>query len=172
MFGFLKRVGSGSTLPTVKFDASRVTAPIRDDLWNCIEEFEDLPVGAEEEIFEAAVVMAQRGGDLHHLAKTLRELGVVQSRASYISHYLGARSKSLMDVQRMRDLGIIEGIWRYSGTPCFAVYPNTIDDSAGDAAHKSASGTMFRLDKGLMLNGKWTFPRREPGCKCVISSVI
>jgi hypothetical protein len=159
-------------LPTVKSDHKRVTKEIQADLWARINEFEDLPDGKQRQIFEAAVTMAQRGLDLHHLAKAMTDLGVSKSRAAYIARYLGMRSKALMDITRMRSMGLAEGKWLYSGAPCYSTkLPNT-DDLAMDDAHRSANKKKFSLETGMKLNGQWCFPSLEPGCKCVAIAIV
>ncbi|SEI76726.1 hypothetical protein SAMN05518849_101836 [Sphingobium sp. AP50] len=172
VFGFFKRGEPVNFVPTVKFDPMRVTEAIRADLWERIQEFEDLPLGEEQRIFDAAVVMAQRGRDLHHLAKTLEEMGVTKSRASYIAHYLGNRSTALMDVARSRSIGLTEGKWMHSGAACYWTSNPSPSEKAMDAAHKVASGKVFRLDKGLKINGEWTFPGLKPGCKCCTNAIV
>jgi hypothetical protein len=41
-----------------------------------------------------------------------------------------------------------------------------------DAAHKSANGKFFLISEGMFLSGKWTWPGREEGCRCVSKSMI
>ena len=170
MFGFFskrsdQRAKTRASVPTVKFDPKQVAKAIRADLRARINEFEDLPDGKQEQIFDAAVVMAERGRDLHHLATALIDLGVSNGRASYISLYLANRSTALMNVARMRDNGLTEGKWLYSGAPCYATNAPTIAELAMDEAHRTANGRRFLLDNGLHLNSVWTFPGWEPRCK-------
>lgn len=178
VFGYFSKRSSpqeklrASTIPTVKFDHERVTAAVRGDLKARIDEFEDLPDEEYARIFEAAVVMAERGRDVHHLAKTLIDLGVPKSRASYISYFLANRSTALMNLAQMRDSGVTEGKWLYSGAPCYATNAPSISQVAMDDAHRIANGKRFPLDKGLKINGIWTFPSLEPGCKCVTIAFV
>lgn len=167
-----QRAETRASIPTVKFDPKQVTKAIRADLSARISEFEDLPEGKQAQIFDAAVIMAQRGGNLHHLATTLIDLGVPKGRANYITRYLASRSRALMNVARMRDNGLTEGKWLYSGAPCYATNAPSIAELAMDEAHRSANGRKFPLDKGVKLNGVWTFPSLEPGCKCVTIAVV
>ena len=177
IFGwFLRRKkGEGqsrSVIPTVRFDASRVTMAIRGDLWERIQEFEDLPDGEEARVFEAAVWAVRRGRDMHHLVTVLSDLGVPKSRASYITHYLLNRANALMNVERMLGNGIKEGRWLYSGAPCYWTRNPSSDELDRDAAHRSADRKIFPLNKGMNLNGAWTFPGLEPGCKCITNAVM
>lgn len=177
VFGFFSKKDDGPkesrpSIPTVKFDASRVTMTIRADLWERIQEFEDLPVGEEERVFEAAIMAAQRGRDAAHLFNALTDLGVAKNRASYISRYLIERSTALMNVQRMRDNGITEGKWGYAGSPCWSTNPPSFEERKMDAAHSAANGKTFLLIKGMLINGERTFPGLAPACKCVTNAVV
>ena len=177
MFGFFskrsdQRAKTRASVPTVKFDPKQLTKAIRADLSARINEFEDLPEGKQAQIFDAAVVMAEPGRDLSYLASALINLGVPKGRASYIALYLANRSTALMNVARMRDNGLSEGKWLYSGAPCYATNAPTIAELAIDEAHRTANGRRFLLDKGLKLHSVWTFPGLEPGCKCVTIAVV
>lgn len=177
MFGLFskrsdQRAKTRAPIPTVKFDPKQLTKAIRADLRARINEFEDLPEGKQAQIFDAAVVMAERGRDLSHLATALIDLGVPKGRASFISIYLANRSTAFMNVARMRDNGLTEGKWLYSGAPCYATNAPTIAELTTDEAHQTANGRKFLLDKGLKLNSVWTFPSLEPGCKCVTIAVV
>ena len=55
-------------------------------------------------------------------------------------------------------------IWLYSGAPC--------GDAEQDEAHRAANGKPYSANNGMLLNGKWTRPGREEGCKCVSKSLI
>ncbi len=140
--------GSKATIPTVRFDPKNVTEAVRADLWDRINEFEDLPDGEQKPIFDAAIIMAERGGDLHHLTKTLVAMGLPKQRAGYISHYLGKRSTALMRVARMLNTGITEGKWLYSGAHCYSTNTPSPDEVAMDDAHRGANGTRFQLNQG------------------------
>jgi hypothetical protein len=74
------------------------------------------------------------------------------------------KSSSFMNEQTRLTLGITEAIWVYSGAPC--------GDPEQDAAHKAADRQKYPVGKGLMVNGRLTFPAREEGCKCSSRSVI
>lgn len=159
-------------IPTVKFDASLVTDTIRADLWDRVQEFEDLPVGEEEAVYKAALLGVTRGRDSHVLYKALTEMGVATARASYITRYLIERSTALMNVARARGMGLTEGKWSYAGAPCYATNNPSPAEKAIDAAHKAANGKFFSLEKGMKINGEWAFPGLEPGCKCCTNAVV
>jgi hypothetical protein len=64
-------------------------------------------------------------------------------------------------------------LWTYSGTPC-RLNPNkpSAKDIRQNAAHKAANGKRFNTAKGLLLNGRPTFPGQSEGCNCTSRSVI
>jgi hypothetical protein len=41
-----------------------------------------------------------------------------------------------------------------------------------DAAHCAANGKRYEISKGLFVDGKWTWPGVDEGCKCVSRSII
>ena len=167
-----KAPGKKPALPTVAFDASRVTDGIKADLWAKVQELEDLPNGQQEAVYEAALRSVSRGRDLHVLAKALTEIGVPSARASEIAFYLNNRATSMMNIDRMLSVGITEAKWLYSGAPCYCKYPPTDADLRRDEAHKAANGNRFPLAKGLQTNDGWAYPGRELGCKCIANGIV
>ena len=163
---------SGPTLPTVKFDASRVTEAVKADLWTSIQEFEDLPVGEEEAIYEAALRSISKGRALNILSDALIGVEVPKARAAEIAILLNNRATAMMAADRQLALGITEGIWRYSGAPCLSGRPQSDADRRRDQAHKAADGKRYRLAQGLLIEGRLTHPGREPGCKCFSKPII
>jgi hypothetical protein len=159
-------------LPTVRFDPQQVTETVKADLWANVQEFDDLPLGHEAEVYETALSSIQRGRDLYILSTHLIQLGVPKKRAFEISRYLNNRATSLMLIENWLKLGIDRANWLYSGAPCRSGRFPTETDRQRDNAHKSANGTSYQISNGMMVNGKWTHPGREPGCKCVALPII
>lgn len=174
VFGWISKLASGacSTVPTVKFDASRVATAVREDLWARIQEFEDLPVGEEHRVFETTLRSVLSGRNVGLLTNALVEMDVPRLRATYIATYLNNRATSLMNVAKASSLGLTEGKWLYSGAPCYGTNDPSVAELEMDAAHKSVDRKKFPLDKGMKLNGSWTYPGIEPGCKCVMAPVV
>lgn len=177
IFGWLgmrgpKLARSREAIPVVAFDPSRVTEAICRDLWERVQEFEDLPLGSEGRIFEVAVQSVSRGRDLGLLAGELSALGMPKPRAAYISIYLNNRATALMGMERARALGIAEAEWLYSGARCYGSMHPSEAELAMDAAHKAVDRQVFRLDQGMLVNGARTFPGLEPGCKCVMGKAV
>jgi hypothetical protein len=76
----------------------------------------------------------------------------------------------VMTKERQESLGINHAIWLYSGAPC-DVNPKK-PKGRQNASHRAADGKQYEVSKGMHLNGKWTWPGYEDGCKCVSRSII
>jgi hypothetical protein len=74
-----------------------------------------------------------------------------------------------MNSQRQESIGVKQALWLYSGAPC-EIDPKK--PTGQDAAHRAANGRLFDVSKGMLLNGKWTLPGAEPGCRCASKSII
>ena len=172
MFGFGKTKDGKPTLPTVRFDASRVTHAVRADLRERINEFEDLPYGEEQTIYDAALAAVTKGGALDILASTLTGMGVPSGRAAEIARYLCFRASEIMNVERSVALGLTEAKWSYSGAPCYSTNTPTPAQCRQDATHKAANGRRYPIPTGMLIDGRRTHPGMEPGCKCVSVAVI
>jgi hypothetical protein len=176
VFGWFSKEAKPSTgsqtLPTVRFDSSRVKDHVKSDLWANIQELEDLPLGSEQAVYDAALRSILKGRALDILSKALVKLDIPTARASEITLLLHNRATAMMALDRQLALGLTKGKWLYSGAPCYSTRQPTTTDLRRDAAHKAANGKIFPLIKGLVIDGRTTHPGREPGCKCVTNAVI
>lgn len=176
IFGWFSKGGeplpSKPTLPTVRFDSSRVKDHVKADLWASIQEFEDLPLGSEQAVYDAALRSIMKGRAFDILSRALVAMDVHKSRAAEITTLLHNRATAMMALDRQLALGITEGKWLYSGAPCYSTRRPSPADLRQDAAHKAANGKVFALTTGLVIDGRATHPGREPGCKCMANSVI
>jgi uncharacterized protein with gpF-like domain len=99
--------------------------------------------------------------------------GVTKRRATEIAHLLNNKATALMNRERQESLGIKYALWLYSGAPCEISWNKpTGQENLQDAAHKAANGKQFDVSKGMFLDGKWTWPGVEPGCRCVSKPVV
>jgi hypothetical protein len=76
--------------------------------------------------------------------------------------------------ERQTSLGITHAIWICSnGGPCMRdpSHP-TAADVQQDSAHRAANGTKYEIAKGLLVDGKWTWPGFEEWCSCMSRSVL
>ena len=161
-------------IPTVKFDASKITPAIEIELKAAIRETNEIPEAEHIRIFDAVLAGVKRGGDLYVIAKALETMpgNLSKAKVGEICRNLNNRAMAKVTTQRQTDLGITHAKWLYSGAPCVANFPPSESDLARDAAHKAANGQEYEVSKGIFMNGLWRRPREEPGCKCVANSVI
>ena len=74
-----------------------------------------------------------------------------------------------MDKERQESIDIKQALWMYPGESC-EIDPRK--PTGQDAAHRAADRKPFNVSKGMLLDGKWTWPGFERGCKCVSKSVV
>ena len=175
----VKRLGRKSTktdepthtIPKVGFDASRVTNAVKADIRKNVLLLE-IDKKHVDRVYDAAIRSISAGRDLSVLHDCLMRLnvsGMTTQRAGEIALFLNNRATALMNRERQETLGIKKAIWLYSGAPCEI---NPKKPTGQDAAHRAANGRSFDVSKGMLLNGKWTWPGAEPGCRCVSKSVV
>ncbi|MGB8364434.1 MAG: hypothetical protein ACLQUZ_02155 [Rhizomicrobium sp.] len=161
-------------IPTVKFDASRVTDTVRAEIKRCVIDIEGPTESQRDAIYDAALRSVSAGRDLRTLCVALTELGIegmTQRKASAIAVLINNRATALMNRAQQQSLGIEKAQWMYSGAPCMANPPMPTDIER-DKAHKAADGQHYKVSQGMFLNGKWTWPGYEDGCRCVSKSII
>ena len=165
-----------ASIPTIAFDSSRVTAPVRADVLSTLKAAGDIPKAKLSALGKVAVASVERGGDLGMLCDAIMSSGIAgmtEGRAAEITRHIHSRATSIMNAQRQMGSGIQEAVWMYSGAPC---YPNTKSPSseqlALDAAHRAVNGQRYRVEEGLTVAGQRTWPGREMGCKCLSRPVV
>jgi uncharacterized protein with gpF-like domain len=104
----------------------------------------------------------QAGSDLGTLAKELEAgYGITKRRAQNIARSQNFMANSTMVKVRQRELGITKAKWLHSA-----------GGKTPRPEHVAFSGKLYDVEKGAFLEGKWTWPGREPNCRCVSISVI
>lgn len=152
-------------IPTVKFDAAKVTEAVKADLRKNIKSLKEIGAGDFDKIYEAALRSITAGRALHIVYQALMTIdGIHKRRAEDISRSVNNRATALMQSEEQERLGIKYAIWLYSGAPC--------GSAQQDATHKAAKGKPYLVSKGMLLGDRWTWPGRDNGCKCVSKSVI
>jgi len=152
-------------IPTIKFDSAKVTETVKADLKQNIKSLKEVGAGDFDKIYDAALSSISAGRALHILYQALMAIdGMHKRRAEDISLTLNNKATALIQAEEQGRLGIRYAIWFYSGAPC--------GDSEQDTAHKAANGEPYAVNKGMLLNGRWTRPGYEEGCKCVSKSMI
>lgn len=162
-------------MPTVAFDASKVTEEIQRDIR---ESLLAVPEFSEEDcqrLYPAALEAVTNGRDFAVLYQAI--LGydftaMTKGRAGDITRWVVNRAMALIERERRLQLGLPRAIWIYAA-PCQRNPSNPSEDEAlQDRAHQAANGQEYDIAKGMFLNGRWTFPGREWGCKCSSKSVL
>ena len=159
-------------IPTVSFDASRVSEAVKEDLRNNILLLEEVEERHFDQVYEAALRSITAGRDLSVFYNALMRMniaGMTKRRASEIAHLLNNKATAWMTRGYQETLGITQAVWLYSGASC-EINPKT--PTGQDAAHRAANGKSFDVSNGMFLNGKWTWPGIEPGCRCVSKSAV
>jgi len=152
-------------VPTVKFDSSKISEAIKSDLRQNVKLLTEVPPHDFDMIYEAALRSITAGRALDILCKALLTIdGMNKRRAADISLSLNNKASALMGVEAQNRNGITYAVWCYSGAPC--------GDIEQDTAHKAANGAPYLVKKGMFLNGQWTWPGRENGCKCISKPMI
>ena len=167
MFGWGrdKAASKAQTMPTVPFDPDKVTKAVSTDLLKNIKELPDINARDVRSIYDAALRSISAGRALHVIYEALLPIdGMSPARANEIARLLNNKATALMNSESQSRLGITHARWLYSGASC--------GDPDQDAAHSAANGQTYPIGKGMFLNGLWTWPGRENGCKCVSRSVI
>jgi uncharacterized protein with gpF-like domain len=161
-------------MPTVKFDSSTVSETVKADLLRNIQLLDGLERKHVPQIYESALCSVSAGGDLHLLCTALMKIeGMTKSRAAEIARSLNNKATAIINSDRRASLGITHAIWMYPNAPCMKSPKRpTAADVQQDAAHRSANGKRYEISKGLFVDGKWTWPGAEEGCKCSSRSVL
>ena len=159
-------------IPTVKFDALRLTETVKADIRKNISLLGEIDRNHFEQVYDATLRSISAGRDLGSLYNDLMQMninGITKQRAAEIASLLNNKATALMNRERQESLGIKSALWLYSGAPCEI---NPKSPTGQDAVHRAANGKPFDVSKGMFVDGKWTWPGVEPGCRCVSKSVV
>lgn len=107
---------------------------------------------------------AMRGGDMNLISKEIRtKYGVSTRRAALIARDQIAKSKSVFENERRRELGIATAIWRHSHA-----------GKAPRPSHVKMDGKEFEIAKGMYDpdEGLWIQPGQLINCRCSSRSVL
>ncbi len=161
-------------MPAVKFDPSTVSKNVKADLRKNVNLLDDIEKKHAKQIYEAALRSISAGRDLQSLCTALMKVkGVTKGRAAEIALSLNNKATAMINRERQSALGIAHAIWMYANAPCMKDPSHSLAaDAQQDAAHRSANGQKYEISKGLFVDGKWTWPGVEEGCKCCSRSVL
>jgi hypothetical protein len=161
-------------MPNVKFDPSTVSKSVKADLRRNIELLDDLGKKHVPQIYEAALGSVSAGRDLNVLFLALMKIeGMSKGRAAEIARSLNNKATAIINRERQASLGITHAKWMYANAPCMRdpSHPSAAEVQR-DAAHCTANGKKYEIGKGLFVDGKWTWPGIEEGCKCASRSIL
>lgn len=160
--------------PTVKFDALTLSKSVKADLRRNIEQLDDLRKKRVPQIYEVALGSVSAGRDLNVLFLALMKIeGMSKERAAEIARSLNNKATAIVNRERHTSLGITHAKWTYANAPCMRD-PNhpSAAEVQRDAAHCAANGKKYEIRTGLFVDGKWTWPGVEEGCKCASRSIL
>jgi len=160
--------------PDAMIGSSTVSKGVKANLRRNIELLGGLEKGQVQKIYEAALRSVALGRDLSMLHVELMEVaGMNAGRAAEVALTLNARATAQINREHQASLGIVHAKWIHANAPCMrdSIFP-TAEDLKQDSAHRSASGKRYAVSKGLFVDGKWTWPGVEEGCKCTSRSIL
>lgn len=142
---------------TVRF---RMTRRVHDIVQATIGENVNLIQSLPEQYLtqvEGEVMRAvQVGGDLGGLVKAIMaQTGVTRRRAEIIARDQNSKATSAIVRARQQEAGITQAIWKHSHG---GRHPRP--------EHVKADGKPYDVEKGMFLDGVWTWPGREINCRC------
>jgi SPP1 gp7 family putative phage head morphogenesis protein len=102
------------------------------------------------------------GHDRGMLSKALQEnYGVTKRRAALIARTQVSMANATLVKSRQQELGVTKAKWLHSA-----------GGRVPRPEHVAFSGKLYDVSKGAFLEGKWTYPGLEIGCRCVSISII
>ena len=156
--GMLKEAGF-----TVSF---KMTTPVNDVFRATLAEnvalIKSIPAQYLTQVQGAVMRSVQVGRDLGSLTKEIQQqYGKTFKRAAFIARSQNNIATATITRARQTEIGVTKAIWLHSGA---GKHPRP--------EHVKASGKTYDVAKGMFLEGVWTWPGREPNCRCVCRSVI
>jgi hypothetical protein len=158
----------------IEFDPSTVSKSVKANLRKNIELLGDLEKKYVQQIYEAALDSVLAGRKLSVLYTALMKIeGMTQGRATEIALSLNNKATEQINRERQASLGITHARWMYANAPCMRnpSHP-TATEIQQDAAHRVANEKRYEINQGLFVDGKWTWPGVEEGCKCISRPII
>jgi SPP1 gp7 family putative phage head morphogenesis protein len=148
---------------TVKFDPT----PTKTDIFRATinENVSLIRSIASEHLSDVEQIVMRsvtQGRDMGALTKALQErFGITKRRAALISRDQSSKATAAINRAQQQELRITTAIWRHSG-----------GGKTPRPEHVAANGKEYPVDKGMFLEGVWTWPGVEIGCRCVSVSVL
>lgn len=145
-------------LPTVKFNPSRVyNATMQAHIQENVALIKSIPEQYASQVEAAVMRSVAAGGDMKALTDELEQrYNITRKRAAFIAKDQNTKATSQLNAARQTGVGIEFGEWRHSGA---GKHPRP--------KHKKADRKIFRIAKGMKIEGKWILPGEEINCRCV-----
>lgn len=104
----------------------------------------------------------QQGRNLGELTEELtKRYGITKRRAALISRDQANKATATINKVRQKELGITQAKWMHSHA---GRHPRP--------SHVAANGEIYDIEKGMYLDGVWTWPGVEINCRCTAKSII
>ena len=87
--------------------------------------------------------------------------GLTKKRATLIARDQNNKATAVIVRVRQQECGITEALWLHSSA---GRHPRP--------SHVAASRKPYLIDKGMYLEGKWTWPGQEINCRCISKSIV
>lgn len=157
----------------VEFDSSVITDAVKDNIRKHVEQIKEIKSEHVDKIYEAALQAEMVGGNMFLLSNTIQDTcGINKQKAGQICRYLHSNANAAIMRVRQEEIGCTEAVWLYSAPCAVDAREPTSKEKRMNAAHKNANGKRYKIEKGMFLNGKWTWPGCEEGCKCVSRTIV
>jgi uncharacterized protein with gpF-like domain len=158
----------------IKSNSSTLSKSVKANLRRNVELIGDVGKQHHRKIYELALRSMVTGGGLHLLAVELMRIeGMSKERAADIARSLQFKASVVMERERRASIGITHATWIYANAPCMKnPFHPTDAEIRQDAAHRAANGKRYEISNGLIVDGKWTSPGAEDGCKCVSRAIL
>lgn len=158
LYGMITKLGF-----SVDFQLSE---PIRNSLDAIVAENVSLIKSIAQEyqknIMTTVMEGVTEGRNVRRIYQAMRHTyGVTERRAKLIAFDQTNKATSAINRVRQRELGITKAIWRHSH-----------GGKRPRPEHVEADGKEYNIEKGMYLEGKWTWPGREINCRCTSESIF
>lgn len=152
--------------PALRFDPSRVTDAVVDNIASTLSELGIVPEDDWDTVFGVTVESVKRGSDLFTMSQAFQGIGVSKRDAAHAAHLISRRTNAIMQIENWGSLEIVDAKWLWPGVDCALENP---DDVRG---HRQANGKRYRIERGLLINGRYVTPGMDDGCRCIGNAII
>jgi uncharacterized protein with gpF-like domain len=122
----------------------------------------DITSRMEDEILGDVLQAVMWGRDIKYLRTQLHKVHEIElRRADRIARDQVNKATSAISTAKQLDCGIVENMWRHSH-----------GDKVPRQSHLDASGKIFDLDKGCLIDGQYIYPAEKINCSCYSVPVL